>query len=326
LSAAAEAPKAFVEPFYMVPKFAHRAIAQEIDGTNASHALSTYNALRLLANYACKPDGPFEESVAQIARHAGLGYNTAEKAIKGLQSIGVLEVTPQYLPGTKMRGKSVYSFPVSGEAMLAIRATLTTEAPPRRAESIKEPRRTVKELNPISSPPAPVYESEFDRIWEAYPKKSGKKQAKPEIVAAIKSKGFPFILEAVQAYAAAVASWPKDDHRFVPDPVRWFKRGNYDDDRSTWLRTVAPSEAPAKRSDSVWALRERQKAMRAEIYRMESVGVGKGYRSADQCKGLENPGSYWLPGCEEKWWKAKNQLAELEAQIGGIDGNNSDDS
>jgi hypothetical protein len=79
-------------------------------------------------------------------------------------------------------------------------------------------------------------ESQFAQIWAAYPKKSGKQDARPQVFAAIKSKGFAELLEAVQAYAAAVAEWPEADRCYVPDPVRWFKRGHFDDDRATWKR------------------------------------------------------------------------------------------
>ena len=84
--------------------------------------------------------------------------------------------------------------------------------------------------------------TQADAIWALYPKKSGKKDAFPEINAAIKAHGFEKIREAVAAYAAAVATWQLSDHVYIPDPVRWFKRGKYDDDRSTWQRgTVAPT-------------------------------------------------------------------------------------
>ena len=37
----------------------------------------------------------------------------------------------------------------------------------------------------------------------------------------------------------AVSRWPEDERKYVPDPVRWFKRGNYDDDPETWQRKSA---------------------------------------------------------------------------------------
>ncbi len=79
-------------------------------------------------------------------------------------------------------------------------------------------------------------DAQFERVWQVYPKKSGKKEARKEVLAAIKAKGFDALLAAVNAYAAAVALWAPADRQYVPDPVRWFKRGHYDDDPATWQR------------------------------------------------------------------------------------------
>ena len=78
-----------------------------------------------------------------------------------------------------------------------------------------------------------------DGIWALYPKKTGKKEAMREIIAAIRANGADRIRDRVQAYSAAVAQWPEDERKYVPDPVRWFKRGNYDDDPQTWQRKSA---------------------------------------------------------------------------------------
>lgn len=92
----------------------------------------------------------------------------------------------------------------------------------------------------LALPPAPsANEIAADGIWALYPKKTGKKEAMREIIAAIRSNGADRIRERVQAYSAAVAQWPEDERKYVPDPVRWFKRGNYDDDPQTWQRKGA---------------------------------------------------------------------------------------
>ena len=61
-----------------------------------------------------------------------------------------------------------------------------------------------------------------------------------EVLNAIRTEGIERIRERTQAYAAAVSRWPEDERKYVPDPVRWFKRGNYDDDPKTWLSKGAP--------------------------------------------------------------------------------------
>jgi uncharacterized protein YdaU (DUF1376 family) len=82
-------------------------------------------------------------------------------------------------------------------------------------------------------------ELEAESVWALYPKKKGKKDAMREILEAIRTVGIERIRERVQAYAVAVGRWPEDERKYVPDPVRWFKRGNYDDDPETWQRKSA---------------------------------------------------------------------------------------
>lgn len=86
--------------------------------------------------------------------------------------------------------------------------------------------------------------TQFETVWALYPKKSGKREAQRHIEAAIKARGFEQIKSAVTAYAQAVARWPVDERKFIPDPVRWFKRGHYDDDPGTWARLAPGHAAP----------------------------------------------------------------------------------
>ena len=82
-------------------------------------------------------------------------------------------------------------------------------------------------------------ELEAESVWALYPKKKGKKDAMREILEAIRTVGIERIRERTQAFAAAVSHWPEDERKYVLDPVRWFKRGNYDDDPETWQRKSA---------------------------------------------------------------------------------------
>jgi hypothetical protein len=76
-------------------------------------------------------------------------------------------------------------------------------------------------------------------IFDAFPKRVGRKAAIKAINAALESITADRLLESTKAYAAAVASWPEDDRRFVPHPATWFNRGSYDDDPEQWKRTGA---------------------------------------------------------------------------------------
>ena len=99
------------------------------------------------------------------------------------------------------------------------------------AEAEAEKRRS-----PIIPAAAGARDAELERIWQHYPKKTGKQAALPEIRKAIKEHGVERIEERTRAYAEAVARWSADDRKFIPDPVRWFKRGNFDDDPAAWER------------------------------------------------------------------------------------------
>jgi hypothetical protein len=48
-----------------------------------------------------------------------------------------------------------------------------------------------------------------------------------------------FIMAKTEAYAAATATWPKEDKQYIPHPATWFNRGSYDDDPKEWQRSAA---------------------------------------------------------------------------------------
>lgn len=82
-----------------------------------------------------------------------------------------------------------------------------------------------------------------ENIYQVYPKKTGKQAALAEIRKILSDpesgKSYETLLEATEAYGASVKLWPTEDRKFVPDPERWFRKGRYDDDRSTWQRNNA---------------------------------------------------------------------------------------
>jgi hypothetical protein len=96
-------------------------------------------------------------------------------------------------------------------------------------------------------------ELEAESVWALYPKKKGKKEAMREVLNAIRTEGIERIRERVKAYADAVSQWSQDDRKYVPDPVRWFKRGNYDDDPKEWQRNAIPeSEKSEYNEHNAW--------------------------------------------------------------------------
>jgi hypothetical protein len=88
-----------------------------------------------------------------------------------------------------------------------------------------------------------------EAIYQAYPRKVGKKDALKAIANAIKTldkehatrsqSPAQTILDATKAYAAAVATWPVKDRTYIPFPATWFNRGSYQDDPKEWARAGA---------------------------------------------------------------------------------------
>lgn len=75
-------------------------------------------------------------------------------------------------------------------------------------------------------------------IYSAYPRKVGKSDALKAITRTIKAGAITAdaLLAKVQAYAAAVATWPEAERKYVPHPATWINRGSFDDDPATWQR------------------------------------------------------------------------------------------
>lgn len=94
----------------------------------------------------------------------------------------------------------------------------------------------------IDRPPLPelplsnVGHPTAEQIYAAYPRKVARQDALKAISSAMKKVSAESLLEATNAYAAAVSKWSPEDRNFVPHPATWFNRGSYQDDRETWIR------------------------------------------------------------------------------------------
>ena len=77
-----------------------------------------------------------------------------------------------------------------------------------------------------------------EQIYNAYPRKVGKGAALRAIINAMRPgvSRAPFLLERVQAFAAATAHWPSTERIFIPHPATWFNAARYDDDPKEWDR------------------------------------------------------------------------------------------
>ncbi len=104
----------------------------------------------------------------------------------------------------------------------------------------------------------------WEEIYQAYPRKIGKKDAQKAILKALKAKRHSELLEATKAFSEAVKG---ADKKFIPHPSTWFNRGSYDDERSEWSEAGRSQPTGMDLRVSKEALRTR----RDELRRKEAV-------------------------------------------------------
>lgn len=92
-----------------------------------------------------------------------------------------------------------------------------------------QPLPTTQDLRPKKS-----FLAEAEAIYAAYPLKKARGPAIKAIEKALKAKPYTELLEAVQAYGAAVSRWDDRDKTYIPHPASWFNAERWSDDRSTW--------------------------------------------------------------------------------------------
>ncbi|NQX02955.1 hypothetical protein HQ447_20035 [bacterium] len=88
--------------------------------------------------------------------------------------------------------------------------------------------------------------STAESIYQAYPRKVGKRDAIKAILKSLKGYDAAFLLERTTAYAAAI-DWQQQ--RFIPHPAKWFNGERFNDDPDDWAApppTVTPTpQTPA---------------------------------------------------------------------------------
>lgn len=82
-----------------------------------------------------------------------------------------------------------------------------------------------------SSPIKHPYTDDFERFWQAYPKKTGKGEA-AKVWNRNGHPGVDRILEVI-AIAAQSSKWREENGRFIPNPATWLNQKRWDDDYGT---------------------------------------------------------------------------------------------
>ncbi|MDG5767379.1 hypothetical protein QA596_07880 [Balneolales bacterium ANBcel1] len=95
----------------------------------------------------------------------------------------------------------------------------------------KDTLKTVKGQNRNNGTRSKLKHDQNNRIYEAYPRKVGKKAALKKIEAALKELDADTLYEKTRQFASAVDGKNK---KFIPHPSTWFGQGRYLDDPSEW--------------------------------------------------------------------------------------------
>lgn len=153
-SCRADPPTMQTDPFFIVPKAAHAAIVEKVEGTDAAYCVAVFVALRKLANDARSSDGPIALTIGQISAYAGCRYRKTANILQLLRAIDVIGITSQQIPGTNSHAPSLYTFGTAGGTLGTICLTLGTEPSSICAEIKKEQKESKESCAGPASPPA----------------------------------------------------------------------------------------------------------------------------------------------------------------------------
>ena len=87
--------------------------------------------------------------------------------------------------------------------------------------------------------------TDFDRFWEEYPKKVGKKEAKRAFERAKKTTDAETMIRAVIAQKSS-GQWKRDNGRYIPNPATWLNQGRWDDE-------IQVEKTMKEKQDEFWA-------------------------------------------------------------------------
>ena len=72
-------------------------------------------------------------------------------------------------------------------------------------------------------------EGPFDVFWRAYPRKTGKGDARKKFTRALEKTTFETIMNALERVKSS-AQWQRDGGQFIPHPATWLNQERWDDD------------------------------------------------------------------------------------------------
>ena len=107
--------------------------------------------------------------------------------------------------------------------------TSTVQVPNLTGSSPAESLNPLTEsLNPQAARKRAGDDADFDKWYEAYPKKVGKGAARKAFAKAIKSESLDTLISAVERQRNS-EQWAKDGGQFIPNPATWLNQERWDD-------------------------------------------------------------------------------------------------
>lgn len=198
------------------------------DGDGFIHVMSVPDAAEAFAGWMlilqvasrCHPRGT-------LVRANGTPHNAASLAAKTRGQVTWFKKALKLLSGPDVGWLEFDEIPEENDkAHLDVTST-SPKCHPSDSEVTKKERK--KEGKERKNKPLRGWEE----IYQAYPRKVGKEDAKKAIASALKGYDHAYLLDATVAFAAAVNG---ADKKFIPYPATWFRGGRYDDDRAEWGR------------------------------------------------------------------------------------------
>lgn len=129
---------------------------------------------------------------------------------------------------------------------------------PKKEEPKAEPKPISPQVRRVV-----VEDDGFEEFWKEYPKKVGKADARKSWTKLKPNRVLREHMLDTLRQAKASDQWRKDGGKYIPNPSTWLNQGRYDDDVSTYSRSVKTVQTNFHNMDSrpdddleAWALQK----------------------------------------------------------------------
>lgn len=178
-------------------------------------------------------DGMFYSTIENIQENTGLSRHRQAKALEQLKACGIVEVVLKGLPAKRFIKLDVE---LLTNKFVKNSQTCKSKSDKQESEKLTTNNNNInsnKEKiinNNNKSVSASQAEKEFNKLWEAYPRKQGKATALKAYIKARKSGvEFQTVLDGVYCYAAYIQR-NKIESRYIKQGSTWFNQQCWNDE------------------------------------------------------------------------------------------------